>query len=248
MINIFENIGEKIAKMIALSLFRLGIRPVVVTIARFVFAAPISIYFFTRGTYLFNIIGLILYISLAVFDWVDGEMAQLYKLPKETAPLGKLIDQTSDRVLVLIVLGSIFYAYSGSSEHVTWSIISILYYSIFFFSTTLHNEFNNRFNLDYDSYPNLEKQITSINPSLNFLDKILLGLICVHKNSFTKFCFSVSYPLLVGIFLNQLQIAFIFITIMSTIRSLGLFVILFRALGIDKSNLILINVLRKYKV
>lgn len=248
MINHFENVGEKIANVIAKMLVKAAIKPIFVTIFRFIITIPISWYFFSRGKYIYNIIGLLLYISLAILDWVDGEMARLYKLPKETAPFGRLIDHTSDRVLMLTVLGSIFYAGMNSPDKNAWIILAVLYYSTFFFSTTIHYEFNNTFGLDFERYSGIEKQMNQISLHHSLSDRILLNLICVHNNSFTKFCFSVSYPLLIGIITNQLIPAFIFITIMYIIRSLGLFIIMYKALKVGKTDSTLVKVLRKNKV
>ena len=246
MIVFLENFFLKVAAKIARFFFKLRIRPIYVTVARFLIAAPLSLYFFTRGKYLYNVIGLFLYMALAILDWVDGRLAELMNLPAETKPLGKLVDRTLDRILMLIVLGSIFYTGITSCQKQTWGVLVIMYYSIFFFLAVLLYEFDRMFNLEYEHYPEIGEKMKRINKFPGVVDRFLLELLCL-RNSLTRFCFMVSYPLFLGIIFNQLLFAFAFITLMAGLRALGLLLVMYRALGVGETGSVLTIVLRRLR-
>jgi len=246
MIITLENAGLGVAHKIAKILAKTKITPRQVTVARFVITAPLSLYFFSRGVYLYNVIGLFFYMLLAILDWVDGSLAKIKKLPIETKPLGVFIDHSLDRVLVLIVLSSIFYAGLNSDTRNIWVTIVLLYFSAFFFLTTILYEFNQITGLEYEKYPEIKKELYKNNKCIFFKDKLLWNLLYVSDNSIARFCFTVSYPLFLGIIINQLISTFIFITIMSILRLSGIFFIIYHILNIKKTNLALIKVLKKY--
>lgn len=225
---------------IARIFYKLKIKPLPVTVFRFLVAAPVSIYFFSRGKYLYNVIGLLLYMSLAILDWVDGALAQLYNLPAGTKPFGRLVDYNLDRILMLIVLGSIFYAIKNLP-------LAIFFYSVYFFQTVLQYEFDKTFHLDFERYPEIEKKMRASNHHAGTGDLLLYNLLYVHHNSVTKFCFTISYPLFIGILINQLPITFIFIILMSAIRSTGIFLIMSKALKPTKTYSTLADSLKNYK-
>lgn len=241
MIIYLEAIGLKIAYRIALILAKMNVSPNAVTILRFLIAAPVSWYFFTRGIYIYNVIGLFLYMFLAIFDWVDGKLA---RITGKSSLVGKLIDSTTDSILVLIVLGSLFYAGITFSSNVAWVILVILFYSVYFFSTALWYEFDNTFDLELKQYGELEKNINSFGGFSNRTDEFLYSLLHVHRNSITTFCFSISYLLFLGILINQLFLTFAFITIACMVRIIGIFYIMYVAKRKKDSNLILVKVLR----
>ncbi len=240
MINYFENLGENSAMAGARILYKLKIKPLPVTVFRFLVAAPVSIYFFSRGQYLYNVIGLLLYMTLAILDWVDGALAQLYKLPASTKPFGSLIDHTLDRILMLIVLGSLLYANKNF-------LLTIIFYSVYFFQTVLQYEFDKIFHLDFARYPEIEKIMRTSKHRPGTIDLLLYNLLYVHNNSLTKFCFTISYALFIGIIINQLPVAFIFIIFMSSIRSIGILLIMFKTLKSKKTYSVLANSLRNHQ-
>lgn len=244
----FDDIGLKVSFKIATILVKAKIKPMTVTVFRFIVSAPLSWYFFSRGEYIYNVIGLFLYMALAILDWVDGEMAQLYKLSKQTAPFGRLIDHTSDRILMLIVLGSLFYAGMNSLNNHVWTILTVSYYSVFLFLTVLLYEFDKMFGLDFERYPEIGRLMHGISRSPSITDKILFNLLYVHNNSLTRICFTHNYLLIIGIITNQLLPTFIFITFMHILRSAGIFLITYRTLKKVEIDSALVEVLRKYKV
>lgn len=246
MINKLVELGEKVATQLAKILIRVHVKPIQVTILRFAIATPASLYFFSRGEYFYNVIGLFVYMGLAILDWTDGEMARLYKLPKKTAPFGRLIDHTSDRVLMLIVLGTIMFAGMRGSNSQIWIFVTVLYYSLFFFLTVLLYEFDTMFGLHFGEYPKLNREMLKINSTPNITDRFLYNLLYVHNNSIAFICFTHNYVLIFGILTNQLLLSFIFFTLMLAIRSMGIFFIMYKTLKIDSSGLAITSVLKKY--
>lgn len=247
MIKFFDRIAERVAFIIAQILVKARIKPLYVTIFRFVVAAPISWYFFSRGEYLYSVIGLLVYIALAFLDWADGDMAQLYKLPKQTAPLGRLFDHTSDRALMMIVLAAIFYGGMTSSGNSAWITLTVAYYSIFFFLTVSLYEFDSVFGLEFARYPELEREMHKINRSPSLTDKLVYNLLNVHNNSITRLCFTHNFVLLFGILANQLLIALSFLALMHTVRAVGIFWITYETFKVSTTHSALAKVLRNIR-
>jgi len=246
MIIFLEEFFIKVAFQIAKILAKTKITPRQVTLMRFIIAAPLSVFFFSRGKYLYNLIGLFSYMSLAILDWVDGRLAEIRKLPPKTKPLGRLIDSTLDQILMLVVLGSLFYAGLNSSQRNIWLFITILYFSLLLIINTLLYKFDWLTGLEYKRYEEIWKRVCLKTKRISVKDKIFWSFLYVRNNSVILFCFTVSYPLFLGIIFNQLIITFIFIIFMNTLRAGGLFFIIYQTLDCKKSDSIMIEVLRGY--
>lgn len=246
MIKSLDSIAEYAAEQIARMLVKMGVKPIIITILRFLLCAPISMYFFSQGTYVDNVIGLFLYMFLALFDWVDGHMATLYKLPSATAPLGRLIDHTSDRILMIIVLGSLLYAGMIGPMHYAWILVGILYYSSFFFLTVSLYEFDRTFKIKFEQYPELEKKMYLNSIKTKKMDIVLYNLLYAHNNSLTRIFFTHNFLLVFGIIFNNLFLVFVTITLMNTIRVLGIFYIQLQVFKINNTNSSLVSTLRTY--
>lgn len=240
MIALLERLAFRFCLKIAKLLSKTKITPNSLTLLRFILAAPLSVYFFSKGTYKDNVLGLLFYMGLALIDWVDGKLA---RLTGKVSLLGKFLDELLDRILVLLVLGSIFYAGLNSPFYKIWAVIFLFYYSSFLFITALLYEFDDMFGLKFKLYPLLEKEMRK-KKIFSWKDKFLYSFINVHKNSLTKFCFTVSYPLFLGIVLNQLIITFCFITAMQIIRSLAVMFIIYLTVKDGSTNLALIKTLK----
>lgn len=247
MILFLDRVAENVSLQIAKLFVKAGIKPMTVTVVRFLIAAPVSWYFFSRGEYIYSVVGLFTYMALAILDWVDGEMATLYKLPKHTAPFGRLIDHTSDRILMLIVLGSILYGGMRGPQGYAWTIVTVWYFSTFFFLNVFSYEFEKKFRLPFDRYPEVEKQMYKLTRDPLVKDRILYNLLYVHNNSITRILFTHNFLLIIGILTNQLLGTFIIITAMSAVRATGYFVLEYKTLKPGDTDSALIKVMRKYK-
>ncbi len=239
-INYLDNIRFKIAHSIARFLAKTKITPNQVTIVRFLLTLPVCLYFFSRGTYLDNIIGLILYLVLIIFDWVDGHLA---RITGKTSTIGHWIDEVFDRILVLIIFGSLFYA-GIAHEAGWWPYLAIFFYSAFLFIMGVESNFNQLFALKFDYYPNVEKKVFEIEKKPRLSDRFFLNFLNVHRNSFSKFCFCASYPLLLGIITNQLFLALFFIALMYFVRVGGFLTIIFMVVKKGRTDSVLVKVLR----
>jgi len=225
-----EEVNLKLASFIAKKIAKTNIRPIYITVFRFIIAVPLCIYFFSHSSYIYNVAGLIVFILLALFDWIDGELARIYKLPNSTKPLGKLIDHTFDRIIVLVVIGTLLYANVYSHMNQSWILVSILFLTSYFFFTTILNDFDKNFSLDFDYYSKVERDTYKLTKKTTLTDEAFLHLIDVRRNSIIRFCFTISYPLFLGIVTNTLFLTFAFITTMMIVRSIGLLYIEYRVL------------------
>lgn len=242
-----EELGVKCSLKIAQILAKTPITPYQITIIRFLLAVPLSVYFFTRGTYWYNVLGLFCYVFLAIFDWVDGRLAEIRKLPEATRPIGKFTDHTLDRILMLMVLGSIFYAGIHSAQKEIWIVVCILYFMAFFFTSTMSYEFEKITKKEYYEYHGLEQFFLQNYKSFSFFDRFLWNVFYLNHSSFARIFFMASYMLFLGIIINQLLLAFILILSATIMRGCGIFIILYRYLKPGESGSHLIRMLRTYK-
>lgn len=245
MIVYLDQLRLKVAYQIAKVLAKTKITPNQITILRFIIAAPVSAYLFSRGEYLYNLLGLIFYVPLAIIDWVDGSLA---RLTGQSSSLGKFLDITFDRVLMLVVLLSIFYAGIVSSGDEKWGILTILFFSVYLFLTASLSDFDQLFNLEFNRYPEVIEKIYQLDENPKLIDRLLINFLDVHRNSITRFCFCISYPLFVGIITNQLLLTFVFITFMFGLRVGGVLFIIYRVVRRGRTDSTLTKVLRKYMV
>lgn len=243
MIAYLDKLRRRISYQIAKVLARTKITPNQVTIFRLVLSIPSSLYFFSRGDYFHNLVGLAIYVLLVPLDWVDGDLA---RITNQVSALGRWLDVTFDRVLMLVVLASIFYAGMVSESGQVWSFLAVLFFLVFFFLTTLLSDFDQMFNLEFNRYSQIREGMYKLEKAPTLLDRVLINFLTVHRNSLTKFLFCISYPLFVGIIINQLLLTFTFITLMFSLRTLGLLFIMYRVVRKGKTDSALTAVLREY--
>jgi len=243
MINRLDKIRYQFSYGLFLLVRKTKITPNQVTVFRFVVTAPLCIYFFSRGEYLYNVIGLLLYIILSALDWVDGLLA---RDSWRATTLGRFLDHGLDRFLVYIVLGSIFYGNFNYYNSWSWAVLAVLFYSAMFLVSWVQLDFDRFFHLEFERYPEVRAKIKELNLPLSFSDRLLLNFLNVHHNSLAKFCFCLSYPLTVGIIFNQLFAAFVFMTVMLYIRIFGINYIIYRALRPKDKPSSLTTVLRYF--
>lgn len=244
MINYLDGLRRRVSYRTAKALAKTSITPNQITLVRFIVAAPARAYFFSRGDHVANLLGLLIYVPLAIVDWVDGDLA---RLTNQVSALGKFLDDTLDRVLMLLVLGSLFYAGINSPNSLWWGLMAILFFAAHFFLTVLLVNFDHLFGLEFAEYPQIEVQLSKFS-AVSIADRVLLNFLNVHRNSLSKFLFCISYPLFVGIIINQLLLAFVFITLMLLIRSAGIIIIMYRVLMGRDVGSALTKVLREYLV
>jgi len=244
MIVFLDKFRRYVADLLATLFAKTPITPNQLTLGRFFIAAPVSIYLFSRGDYVLNVIGLFSYISLSILDFVDGALA---RKTNRSSDVGKFLDDNLDRMLMLMVIFSFFYAGMMSAQGATWQILFVIFLFFFFMLANILEDFTELFNLELRTFHKITDYIFSTGISPKILDRILSSFIDVHKNSLTRFCFCISYPLVVGVLVNQLLIIFIFITIMFALRFLVIFLLMTVVLSDVSSNLLVIEALRKFK-
>ncbi len=241
MIVFLDEIRIKLAHYIAVILARKKITPNQITVSRFILSVLVSLFFFTKENYLYNLLGLIFYVLLSIFDFVDGDVA---RLTKKTSALGEWLDVTSDYILMMIIIASLFFGRAKNGQE--WYFLAILFFSSYSLLGGLISYFDNKYSLEVHQYEKIEEKMLGLTPRLKFWDNFLISFFNVHRSSLSSFCFCLSYPLFIGIIINQLWLTFAFITLMLILRSLGILVIMYLTFHKGKTNLALVKVLREY--
>ena len=223
--NFFNKIQDfqiLIAHQIVKLLLKTSITPNQVTIFRILLTVPFSIYLFSKGQHFFNILGLIFILAMMTLDFVDGELARKKNM---TSKIGKYLDESFDMVIVLTILFSIFIGELKSKDFPElWSIFFVFFILNNLYQIILLNEFTKKTTYTLTSeneFLNIEKKYKS-NNSIKFFDSIFLSIIDVHRSSISKFCFTISYVLILTILTNQIFYGFIFLSITYFIRNIFL--------------------------
>jgi CDP-diacylglycerol--glycerol-3-phosphate 3-phosphatidyltransferase len=98
--------------------------PNILTISRIVLT-PIFLVLFLRGTLLGLTAGLVLFIFLAISDWLDGHLARQYGVGSR---LGQFLDPLADKVLVLGAFFALLFlppATGGQLLHTSWWWVAV---------------------------------------------------------------------------------------------------------------------------
>ena len=99
--------------------------PNILSISR-IFIAPFFVIIMLKNTFLFKIVGLILFFVGSLTDILDGYIARKYNIKSE---FGKYIDPLADKILVIITLCILSFFYPN--QITMWMIIVLLARDIF---------------------------------------------------------------------------------------------------------------------
>jgi len=227
-------------------LLKSNITPNQVTIFRLIIGVIPIVYFFSFGSYYFNVVGLLYAIFIIALDIVDGDLARKKNM---TSRLGQYLDESSDRIIMYAILGSIFIFNNEGVFGIDWSLIVTLFLISHAFSLTIFPELDKLLKAELSSskitYEDLWVVLDKSDHKIRVIDKIHISFIDVHRYSLTRLVFTVSYMLLIGIIFNQIPLAFFILTVGSLIRNLVLWFTIFFTYQDKKNNFALINYCKK---
>ena len=224
-------------------LIKTNITPNQVTLVRLFISMPLFIYIFSRGEYIYNLLGVLTAGFLSIFDCVDGDLAR--KTNKSSA-LGAWLDRFSDAIIMCTILMSIFFAALTSSTNYLWPLVIVVFFFGFFLLANLLHEFERSFRVNIGEYSKIKIGMYKLSKKFSFVDRVYINFLDVHNSSLAAYSFCISYPLLIGIIFNQLLLAFIFIAIMFNLRFLVLLQIYYKVLKKEDNRSLFIKVLKEY--
>jgi len=216
------------------------ITPNQITVARAIIFLPLIFYFFSKGSYLGNILGVLCCGLNSLFDVLDGNLARAKSL---TSEVGDWLDHTLDKIAVYLVLAGIIL---GSYRLTQNNIFLMAGIFVLFLHAMIVNISN-----DYDSIFGEEaffdlplKEAVYHNKKSTFFDKICVNMFIF--NSFWSYLlFAVRYQVLIGALFNIMPYMVFYWVFAFVLRWFFLCLVYLSILKKGESHYVFVNELKK---
>lgn len=214
----------------------LGFIPNQVTLFGFVFFMVPAVFFFTKGSYFLNIVGLLLVSICEYFDNIDGMLARRIGKSSEA---GSWLDKKLDLIGAEAIIIGIAVAVIRLNQSLFWLIISVLAIFGRINFLVLLPDYNQAV---FSNRKFLEK--FKKDHKITVVDKLVKEIV-VLESFFFRFFFTCRYLLILAVFFNQLKWFLFLVAIFSNLRWPIMFWAYFKALDNGKSRLRVIRLLRQ---
>lgn len=178
-----------------------------------------SIYFFSLGTHLGYLLGILFSLTYSIFDWMDGYIA-VNKNMKSNA--GGFLDPMFDFIWQHLLIASLVLGvYNSKNQNYIWLVIGLTSLISLVVANYIGEIFKEKFDLKFRSLlGDFRKEILR-NKKSGFLD--LLGLqILAPTNFIFGLLFTIRYLLVIGAITNRMDIVIVFIMIQQIVRATAL--------------------------
>lgn len=173
------------------------ITPNQITIARAIIFLPLIFYFFSRGTYFNNILGILCCTINSAADHLDGNLARAKSL---TSELGAWLDHNLDRIAVYSMLAGVILGSCKLTQNNIFLIAGIFVLFLHAMIVNISNDFDKMFGGGIFFDFRLKETVYS-NKESTIFDKILVNMFIF--NSFWSYLFfAIRYQVLIGAALN----------------------------------------------
>lgn len=235
-----RKIAQPLVDLSIKSLIFLRITPNQLTIFSFLLFILPAGYFFTKGEYGWNILGLFFLLFHSYFDLCDGSLA---RASGQSSKLGQWLDSTLDYIASGIIIAAICYGFYQKHPTNFWLTVIILLLFAKFALAVVSRDYENSIYYSGDS-GDFRKKFKK-DPKMKIADWFIKEFIVLGSFPFL-FLFTLRYFLLLAILIDSVGIFLIVGAIFYNIR----WIIMFWAYGLAMSNrkkcLNVIKLLRKY--
>ena len=199
---------------------RLPFSPNQITVFNFFTNDLLSAYFFSRGTYRDNLIGLFFCILSAVADKMDGFIARKRGLSSQLGGwLDAILDLIWQNILVAAIVFGVFTA-KGNSPF--WLAVGLFALVSLFLSNRLRSLYRDKFDLGFHSdVSNFRERIRS-DEDTTILGKISLQILAP-TNFLSLFLFTIRYFIVLGALINRMDVALVMMAASCFFRAVILF-------------------------
>ncbi len=199
-----------------LNLFdKLGVTPNQISLINFFVNNLLAVFFFSRGTYLGNLLGLFFCGLSAIFDYIDGAIAQTKQMQTK---LGGWLDPMLDFVWQNMLICAIIYGVILTKGVTFWLPVGLLTIVGVVISNRMGYQFIKSFGLDafYKGAPDFVKFLEA--NKLHLIEIIVINIIIPTKFIFILF-FTLRYLIVLGAVFNIMPLALFLIMIFSLIKA-----------------------------
>jgi phosphatidylglycerophosphate synthase len=239
-INNFVDLTSKpLIKLLSLT----ALTSVQITLLGFFVCILPAAYLLSTGGYWQGILAVLLAILGSWLDFADGAIA---RMKKACSPLGAWIDPSIDVVSqAFILVGVIHGAYVSTGSNV-WLIIGLLALLGQLAENFIGIEFVHRFGFDsYTGLPSFKEEYEKIEKK-NIIDYFLRQTI-MPTNILAMFFFTTRYFILLGVFFHSLWFTVLSLALILNLRWIISFILFAIYLKPGKSDLAVVEALKKIK-
>ena len=207
----------KISTLMVRLLNRYKITPNQITIFNFFFTIIGGIYFFSRGTWIGNIFGVIVCLINVLLDYVDGDYA---RQTNNTSPVNAWLDVCGDIIIRnCIMAGIAFGIYKNSFT--LWVIL--LYFISSNASHIISFYYNNTFGFDSYKGNTLFRKWMNVKPTI--FNRFMKNVIDPTSSFAGLVIYTVRYWIILGAIFNFMRPVFIYLTVVITFQWMLMFVL-----------------------
>jgi phosphatidylglycerophosphate synthase len=215
------------------------ITPNQITITRAIVFLPLIFYFFSKGTYIDNLFGILCCLLNTLFDILDGNLARKKLL---TSEIGSWLDHNLDKImtylaLIGITLGS--YRFTHNSVFLVLGIFVLFFHGMM---ANIANDYETKFGEDIFFNASIKKAVY-YNKKSTFFDKVFVDIF-IFNSFWTYFLFTLRYQFLIGAIFNIMPYMIFYWIFAFTFRWIFLCSV-YLSLFKKESNNIFINELKK---
>jgi len=194
---------------------KLGLTPNQISLINFFINNLLAVFFFSRGTYLGNILGLVFCGLSAIFDYIDGAIAQTKQMQTK---LGGWLDPMLDFIWQNMLICAIIYGIISTRGVTFWLPVGLLTIIGVVISNQMGNQFIKSFGLDafYKGAPDFTTVVET--NKLNLIETLIVHIIIPTKFIFILL-FTLRYFIVLGAVFNIMPLALFLIMIFSLIKA-----------------------------
>jgi len=236
-----ETILQKMAISVARVLAKTKITPNQITVGSFFLFIPLAMYLFAQGSYLFNVIALVLCYLASLFDYVDGEVARLKGM---SSPLGEWLDPALDWIFMNGILFAIVFGVWRQDPGLLRLAVGLGCLFALNISSFLSAEFNRKFNFSSATAPKFLEKLA--HKRLNKKDLLIKNILVPRSLLFAPL-FTNRYLVTLGVIFNCLFIVLIVLIFTLSIRWILMFYLFLRCLGKRREESLIVKTLKEMK-
>lgn len=214
--------NDYISKRLIKFLISLGITANQLTIFNFVFTLIWGVYFFSRGTWIGNWLALGVCLINVVLDYADGDLA---RRQKKLLPIGEWLDCGGDIILQNSIMAAICFGICRGFAGGTSPLFAII--MLYFVGNSIMNVISFHYNetFGFHSYKGsaLFRKYMETKPTL--LNRFLKNLIDPTASAVGLAFYTIRYWIVFGAIFNQMKAILICVTIITTFRWVGMYIL-----------------------
>lgn len=199
---------------------RLPFSPNQITVFNFLTNDLLSVYFFSRGTYQGNLMGLFFCGLGAIADKLDGFIARKRGL---SSKLGGWLDAILDFVWQNTLVGAIvFGVFTSKNNSPLWLAIGLLAFVFLAVQNRLRSLYRDNFDLGFHSNVAGFRERIRLDENTTILGKLCLQILAP-TNFLSLFLFTIRYFIVLGALVNKMDATLVMIAASCFVRAVTLF-------------------------